>query len=68
MNEGRLIELETRIAYQEATIQDLNAVLTQHQARLSDLEQLCRQLSERVVRMGQDVFKGSAADEVPPHY
>lgn len=68
MDEERLIELETRIAYQEATIQDLNAVLTQQQRRLSDLEQLCRQLSERVVRMGQDTFKGSASDEIPPHY
>ena len=68
MDEERLIELETRIAYQEATIQDLNAVLTQQQRRLSDLEQLCRQLSERVVGMGQDIFKGSASDEIPPHY
>ena len=68
MHEDRLIELEARIAYQEATIDDLNAALTQQQHRLADLERLCRQLSERVVRMGQDVFKGSASDEVPPHY
>lgn len=68
MNEERLIELETRLTYQESTLQDLNLVLTQQQARISDLEALCRQLSERVVRMGQDTFKGSAADEIPPHY
>jgi SlyX protein len=29
---------------------------------------MCRQLLERVARMGQDLFKGSAEDEVPPHY
>lgn len=68
MNEERLIELETRLTYQEATLQDLNVALARQQARISDLEMLCRQLGERVVRMGQDVFKGSAADEIPPHY
>lgn len=68
MHEERLIELETRIAYQEATIQELNAVVTAQQLRLIDVERLCAQLSDRVARLGQDVFKGSAADEVPPHY
>lgn len=68
MNEDRLIELETRLTYQEATLQDLNLALAQQQARISDLEALCRHLSERVARLGQDTFKGTAADEVPPHY
>ena len=68
MLEERLIELETRIAYQEATIQDLNDALAAQQRRLGELEQLCRQLGERVIRIGQDIQKGSAADEIPPHY
>lgn len=68
MQDERLIELETRIAYQEAMIQDLNAVVTDQQKRLIDLERLCRELGERLARIGQDIYKGSAAEEVPPHY
>lgn len=68
MHEDRLIDLETRIAYQDATIQELNAVVTAQQLRLIELERLCAQLGDRVARLGQDIFKGSAADEVPPHY
>lgn len=68
MDEERLIDLETRLAYQEATLQDLNDVIARQQMRISELESLCRQLMERVARIGQDIFKGSAADEVPPHY
>ncbi|WP_211234507.1 SlyX family protein [Solimonas soli] len=68
LNEDRLIDLETRLAYQEATLQDLNAVVTDQQLRIAELETLCRQLIDRVARLGQDVHKGTAADEVPPHY
>lgn len=68
MNEDRLIDLETRIAYQEATLQTLNEIVTRQQLLVSDLERLCRQLTERVAKLGQDSFKGSPQDEVPPHY
>nr|WP_277346369.1 SlyX family protein [Solimonas marina] len=63
-----MINLETRLAYQEATLQDLNDVIAQQSKRIGELENLCRQLAERVARIGQDVHKGSAEDEVPPHY
>ena len=68
MNEERLIDLEMRLAYQEATLRDLNDVIAQQTQRIGQLENLCRQLAERVARIGQDVHKGSAADEIPPHY
>lgn len=68
MDEERLIELETRLAFQEATLQDLNDVLSAQQRRIGELEALCRQLAERLARLGPDLFKGGAEDEVPPHY
>lgn len=68
MDEERLIDLETRLTYHEAALQELNDVIAQQQQRISQLEHLSRQLMERVARLGQDIFKGSAADEVPPHY
>ena len=68
MNEDRLIALETKIAYQEETLRVLNEVVTRQQKEIEALEQACRHLAERVARVGQDSFKGSAADEIPPHY
>lgn len=68
MNEERLIELETRLTYQEAALQELNEIVTRQERRIGELETLCRQLLERVARLGQDLDKGGAADEVPPHY
>lgn len=68
MNDDRLIALETKIAYQEETLRVLNEVVTRQQNDIDSLKQVCRQLAERVARVGQDTFKGTAADEVPPHY
>lgn len=68
MDENRLIDLETRIAFQEETLRVLNEVVTRQQRQIELLENTCRQLAERVSRMGIDVFRGTAADEVPPHY
>jgi SlyX protein len=68
MDEARAIELETRLAYQEATLRDLNDVIARQQQQIERLEQMCRQLSERIGRMSQPVEKLDPADEVPPHY
>ncbi|SEQ93437.1 SlyX protein [Solimonas aquatica] len=66
--EERFIALETRLSYLDATVQDLNAVITAQQQQLQAMERLCALMGERLARMGQDLYKGTAADEVPPHY
>lgn len=68
MDENRLIELETRLAFQDDTLRQLNEVITDQQLRLSELERICRHLIERMARLGDGVHKGTAEDEVPPHY
>lgn len=68
MNDERFIQLETKLAYQEETLRVLNEVVTRQQKQIETLEQACRHLAERIARVGQDTFKGTAADEVPPHY
>ena len=65
--EERLVELETRLAYQEATLQVLNEVVTRQQKQIEQLDVLCRQLLDRVVH-ADGAARGSAADEIPPHY
>lgn len=67
--ERRLIELETRFAYQEETLRMLNEVVTAQQTQIERLSAVCRQLVERA-RAGEagGGIKGTAAEEVPPHY
>jgi SlyX protein len=68
MNEQRLIDIEVKLAHQEHALDEVNQVLTDQQAQLSRLEQVCQSLIERL----RSLSDGSAADErdneKPPHY
>jgi SlyX protein len=68
MDESRLIELETRYAYLEETLQVLNQAVARQQKQIDQLEAMCRELRERALNSAETVFRGTAADEVPPHY
>ena len=68
MDEQRLIELETRLAYQEHTLQVLSEEVARQQKLIEQLQALCRELAERARNSGDGVFRGTPADEVPPHY
>ena len=68
MDEPSLIQLETKLAFQEDALRRLNEALVDQQQRITDLERICRLLVERIARMTDEVHKGSAAEEVPPHY
>ena len=70
MSEERFIDLETRLAYQDQLLNELNDVVTAQQAKIMQLEELCKALIQRVrsVSDGDDVQGGDAGDERPPHY
>lgn len=66
--EDRFIDLETRLAYQDEALRVLSDTVARQQKQLDQIEHLCRQLLERVKSQTTEVFKGTAADEIPPHY
>ena len=68
MSEERFIDLESRIAYQDQLLSELNDVVTSQQAQLMRLEELCRSIVDRVKAIGEGVQGGDAGDERPPHY
>lgn len=68
MHEERFIELETRLAHQDQVLHELNDVVTDQQARLMQLEELCRSLVDRVRSLGESLPAGAPVDERPPHY
>jgi uncharacterized coiled-coil protein SlyX len=47
---------------------ELNEVVTEQQAKIMQLEQLCSSLVERVRAMGESVSGDEPQDDRPPHY
>jgi len=68
MDEDRLIEIETKLAHQEDLVNELNAVVTDQQAQISRLEELCRSLISRVRSLAEAETTGDPGDDRPPHY
>ena len=69
MDEERLTDIETKLAYQEKTIKDLNDVVYEQQKEIDRLKSTCSNLMKLVKENAQAVSLISApADEKPPHY
>jgi len=71
MSEERFIDLESRLAHQDQLLHELNDVVTGQQAKIMQLEELCRSLIDRVRSVGEGgegSESGDPADERPPHY
>lgn len=68
--ENELIELQTRIAYQEDTISQLNQVITKQDGDIIQLQQQMRLLAKRLEELS--VTQNDGAQEItserPPHY
>ncbi|MEL7449313.1 MAG: SlyX family protein [Pseudomonadota bacterium] len=68
MSEDRLIDLETRLAFQEDTITTLDDVVTRQQQQIDDLVQQIAILKDRVERREGASEAATDIDERPPHY
>ena len=68
MSEERFIDLESRLAHQDQVLHQLNEVVTDQQAKIMQLEELCRSLIDRVRSLGEGLPAGDPGDERPPHY
>ncbi len=64
-----LVALESQVAFQEHTIEQLNEALISQQQQLDVLRVELRLLSEKFGELDDRVeHSGSAKDEKPPHY
>lgn len=69
VSEERLIELETKIAYQEDLLEALNSTVAAQQQQLDQLEKVCRALIERWEDMRDSMAPHHQEQyEIPPHY
>ncbi|MFP4417753.1 MAG: SlyX family protein [Chitinispirillaceae bacterium] len=65
--EDRIIQLETRIAFQDRTIDELNQVVIMLRDTVENLQKKVANLEELVSEMQADKDK-DISDEIPPHY
>ncbi len=68
MTEKRITELETKVAYQEHTIQELNDVIYKQQQQIDKVEIMCQHLMDRIQTLSDTGSGESSANERPPHY
>jgi len=68
MNEARLENIETKIAYQEDMIEELNKTIYLQQQRLDRLGAICESLVNHIESMAAAGNEGKLANERPPHY
>ncbi|MBB5210239.1 SlyX family protein [Microbulbifer hydrolyticus] len=66
---ARVEELETRLAFQEDTLAQLNDVITSQDAQIRALVGRVKEMTEKYQDLSFEVQKGFKPDEEkPPHY
>lgn len=69
MIEERLVNIETKITFQEDQIEELNKTIYQQQQKIERLEAICEALARQVRSLGEAGGDGKTpANERPPHY
>lgn len=65
---GRLTELETRLAFQDNTIGELNDVIAAQDRRIAQLERTLATLKGQMQIMAPSLIASAAEETPPPHY
>lgn len=64
----RLVDIETKLAFQEDSLLALNQVVCRQQEQIDQLELTCRMLLARVADLSKAHDGARPLDETPPHY
>ena len=68
MEHERFIDIETKIAHQEHTIEQQNEVIYEQEKRIVRLEKAYKGLMERFEGLEGALQVGKPEEEKPPHY
>ena len=66
--ENRIIELESRLAFQEDTIQELNDIVSNQQNLLHQLSSEIMKLKEQLTDLTPANIADESEETPPPHY
>lgn len=65
MNEERLIDLETKLSFQEVLIDDLQKTVNEQYKTIEEMEKKLRRISDKILAAEQST---KLSHEKPPHY
>jgi SlyX protein len=68
MTEQRMIDFETKISYQENSIESLQQVAYEQQKSIEKMQILINQLAKRIDGDSDGRIEVGPANEKPPHY
>lgn len=68
MPDKHIVELESRIAFQEYQLGELNSQVAEQQKQILELEALCRSIVKRMKSSATNGEGAAEVDERPPHY
>ena len=68
MIEERITELESRVAFQDDTIQKLNDVIVEQQQRIDQLSTQMGVLQEQIQSLVPELIADESQETPPPHY
>ena len=68
MNEERLIDIETKLTFQEDLVEELNKTIYQQQQKIERLEAICEALAKQVRTLNEAGNEKASTNERPPHY
>ncbi|MEW5756223.1 MAG: SlyX family protein [Pseudomonadota bacterium] len=66
--EDRIIELETRLAFQEDTLQQLNDIVTRQQDQIDLLHRRLLTLTDQMRSLAPSNIAPQSEETPPPHY
>jgi SlyX protein len=66
--DDRLIELESRIAFQDHTLQELNEVIVRQQREIDALRRELEALRAQLKTLAPALVAGRSEETPPPHY
>lgn len=69
MQEDPLVDIESKIAFQEDLLQELNKAVYEQQKKIARLEAICHSLVDHVKELAEAAARGNGIiNERPPHY